>query len=149
MPTDAATSVKVTGPPPAWLPPEPEAVRAEELGRMPALRGGLVADEEVEPAVVVVVGPDADLGRSEAENARLLRGLDESDVATCRTVIAQERVRQQAGVAQPAAAQHQDVEAAVVVEVGVGDVESAQLMPVTTEPPRRRHVKRSVTLEFR
>ena len=99
---------------------------AEERGR--AL---FVADEEVEPAVVVVIGPDRGMGATDgAAEARLGGDVGERPVA----VVAQQ------GVAHrelPAAAHHEEVEPAVVVVVGLHDVDAAD---VAAQAGRRRAV---------
>ena len=79
----------------------------------------LVADEEVEPAVAVVIGPRAGLGRVLGIESGFAR-----DVGEDAAIVAQQRVGE--GLDEPAAAEDEDVRVAVVVVVGVDEVEPAQ-----------------------
>jgi len=83
--------------------------------------GGFVADEEVEMAVVVVVEPSGRLRGIEAEEAGFLGDVGEGAVA----VVAEERVGIAAHVGEPGAAEDEDIDEAVVVVVGLDQVEPA------------------------
>ena len=83
---------------------------------------GFVADVEVEVAVVVVVGPGRGLRRVvDGRQAGREGHVGERAVA----VVVQQRVGMPPVAAEPAAAQDQDVGGAVVVVVGLDEVEPA------------------------
>ena len=94
-----------------------------QLARIRVSLHRLVADEQVEPAVVVVVPPRAGLRRVEAQDSRLFGDVLECPIA----VVAQERVRVPSPLLHPAAPQHEDVRITVIVVVGVDDVQAARL----------------------
>ena len=80
----------------------------------------LAADEQVEPAVVVVVAPGGRLGRDRLAQAAGDRHVLEDAAA----LVPQQR---EPGRLLPGAAQQHDVEVAVVVEVGAGEVQGIDL----------------------
>ncbi len=80
-----------------------------------------VSHEQVDPPVVVVVGPGAGLRRMERQEPGLLGDIVERPVAA----VAQERVGEPALLAEPRAAQDEHVEVAVVVVVRMHRVEPA------------------------
>ena len=94
---------------------------AEQLAGMLLLGGGLVAHEQVEPAVVVEVGPGSRLRWVQSEQSSRLGYVGEGTVA----LIAQQRVGMEAVGAKPAAAQDQHIGEAVVVKVRLHGVEAA------------------------
>jgi hypothetical protein len=95
---------------------------AEQLARCQ-----LVADEQIEPAVVVEIEPRHRMRRIDrAGEACLARHIGESAIA----VVAQQRVAHRD---LPAAAMDEEIEMAVVVVVGLRGVEAAQLR----QQPRR------------
>ena len=83
--------------------------------------GGFVSDEEVEPSVAVEVEPAGGLGGMEREEARLLGDIGEGAVA----VVPQEGIGDAPELHEPGAPQDPDVGAAVVVVVGLHQVEAA------------------------
>jgi hypothetical protein len=97
----------------------------------------LVADVEVEIAVHVHVREGARLGRVEGQQARRLGHVVEARPA----VVAQQRVGHAPVLLEPCAAQHDHVHVAVLVDVGVQQVEAAgdtrqpQLRAAVAEAP--------------
>ncbi len=83
----------------------------------------LVPDEKIEPAVVVEVGEGGRLRGVLAVDAGRNRDVLEGAVAA----IAQQRVGDASLLGEPSAAQHEDIGMAVVVVVGVEQVEPADL----------------------
>ena len=99
------------------------AVVAKQLARRAYAITALVADVEVDVAVVVVVGPAGGLGRVvNLGETRLERHVGEAGSA----VVSQQRVGVAARSAEPPATQNEHVEVAVVVVVGVLHVEPAE-----------------------
>jgi hypothetical protein len=86
-----------------------------------------VADVEVEPAIAVVVGPSGGLRRIRRIRQAGGGGDVEEAPALAGEVVAQQRVAHHAAVVHPAAAQDEQIRPAVVVEVGVHQVETAEL----------------------
>ena len=103
------------------------AVVLEELRRVEVLARRLGADVEVEVAVAVVVLEVGGLRRIDAIGEARGRGDVDEPPRGPIEVVAQERLPDLAGVVHPGAAQHQDVDVAVVVVVGVDQVETAEL----------------------
>jgi hypothetical protein len=86
------------------------------------VRGALlVADEQVEPAVVVEVRPRRRLGGVLVEEPRGLRDVLEAALSE----VAQQRVGVASGLAEPPAAHDVQIQVAVVVVVGVVEVQAA------------------------
>ena len=86
-----------------------------------------VADEKIEPAVVVVIEPDGGLGRVKAEQPRFLGDIIECPIA----VVAQKRVGMATAFPTPGAAQNQDIRKTIIVVISLHDVESADLAEQT------------------
>ena len=98
------------------------ALVPEQLTRRVHARVGLVADVEIHVAVVVVVGPAAGLRRvARLGEPRVERDVGEAPLA----VVPQQRVRVLPLAPQPRAAQHERVDVAVVVVVGLAHVQAA------------------------
>ena len=84
----------------------------------------LAADEHVDQAVVVVVAPGGRLGRD-----RLGQAAGDRDVVEAAVPLVPQQREPQRRL--PGAAQQQDVEIAVVVEIGAGDVQGVDLVAET------------------
>ncbi len=97
-------------------------VVVEELRGVFVAGAGLVADEDVEPAVVVEVGHGGGVGGVGGEQAGCFGDVVEGAVA----VVAQEGEGVAALLAPPASAEDEDVGVAVVVVVGEDEVEAAE-----------------------
>ncbi len=85
----------------------------------------LVADEDVQPAIAVVVRPGGDMGAvGRAAESDSIGDVFEQNATLRARAVAQQRV---ADRGLPAPSHHEQIEAAVVVVVHLGDVEAAEL----------------------
>src|SRR3990172_2865920 len=95
----------------------------EKMGGVAVFGRGLIPDEQIEPPIVVVIGPSRRMRRVERKNAGFFGNVGESSIA----VVAQERIGMKTLLHQPSTAQHEYVRSAVIVIVTVTDIESAHL----------------------
>ena len=84
---------------------------------------GLIADEQIQPTVVVVVGKGCCVGRVQGEQAGAPRHVRKGAVA----VIAQQRVWHAALFPHPSTAQNEQIDIAVVVVVGLLEIDPSYL----------------------
>ena len=88
---------------------------------MPLLaRNRFVADKQIQPAVAIEIQPGGRLRRMKRKEPRGLGNILERDV----TAIAEQRIGELAFFAHPCAAQHKDIEMAVVVVIGGDQIQS-------------------------
>ena len=95
---------------------------AKQLARVGTL-AGLIADEQIQPAVVVVVGKGRCMGRVQREQSGTPRHIRKSAVA----VVAQQGVGHTALFPHPSPAQNEQIDIAVVVVVGLFEVDPSYL----------------------
>src|SRR5262249_7819160 len=80
-----------------------------------------VANKQIQPTITVIIQPPAGHGGVTAQQSGFLGHIREGAIA----VVAQERTGNAAGLAQPTAAHHPDIEQPVIVVIGLLNIEGA------------------------